>query len=158
MARYEHLPIFREAYDLTVHIEKIVRNFSRYHKYTLGKELRNRSRSMLEKIMEANNARDRLPRLLELRHGLESLKITARLCHESGGFASTRGYLYVAERITNIAKQNEGWIRNTQDNPRRRRRPRQRKTETKQKKTPGRNGPGRKSESEEAGSQLTLNL
>ena len=36
MARYEHLPIFREAYDLTVHIEKIVRNFSRYHKYTLG--------------------------------------------------------------------------------------------------------------------------
>jgi hypothetical protein len=48
---YEHLPIFRAAYDLTVHIEKIVRNFSRYHKYTLGTDLRNKSRGILEKII-----------------------------------------------------------------------------------------------------------
>jgi len=33
MARYEHLPIYK-AMDLTVYLEKIVRNFSRYHKYT----------------------------------------------------------------------------------------------------------------------------
>ncbi len=44
MARCEHLPMFKEAYDLTVHLEKIVRNFSRYHKYTLGTDLRNKSR------------------------------------------------------------------------------------------------------------------
>ncbi|MBF8278162.1 MAG: hypothetical protein HW390_3235 [Candidatus Brocadiaceae bacterium] len=59
MARYEHLPIFREAYDLSVHIEKIVRNFSRYHKYTLGTDLRNKSRRILEKIVDANNSRKR---------------------------------------------------------------------------------------------------
>ncbi len=35
----------------------------------------------------------------------------ARLCHDSGGFASTRGYLHVAERVTGIARQNEGWIK-----------------------------------------------
>ena len=80
MARYEHLPIFREAYDLTVHIEKIVRNFSRYHKYTLGTDLRNKSRGILEKIIEANNARDdRAAHLLELRQELESFKVLARL-------------------------------------------------------------------------------
>ncbi len=39
MARYEHLPIYKKAMDLTVYLEKIVRNFSRYHKYTLGAEL-----------------------------------------------------------------------------------------------------------------------
>jgi len=114
MARYEHLPIFREAYDLTVHIEKIVRNFSRYHKYTLGTDLRNKSRSILEKIIEANNARDqRATHLLELRQELENFKVLARLCQESGAFASTRSYLHVAERITNIARQNEGWIKKT---------------------------------------------
>jgi len=111
MARYEHLPIYREAYDLALHIEKTVRNFSRYHKYTLGTDLRNKSRSILEKIIEANNTGDRLPCLFGLRHELESFKITARLCHESGGFASTRSYLHLAERISGIAKQNEGWIR-----------------------------------------------
>ena len=43
MARYEHLPIYRAAFDLAVHMEKIVRHFSRYHKYSLGTELRVRS-------------------------------------------------------------------------------------------------------------------
>ena len=42
MARYEHLPIYKKAMDLTIYFEKIVRNFSRYHKYTLGTELRGR--------------------------------------------------------------------------------------------------------------------
>ncbi|MBN1887428.1 MAG: hypothetical protein JW850_05540 [Thermoflexales bacterium] len=46
MARYEHLPIFHAAYELAVHVEKIVRHFSRYHKYTLGTELRNKSRGI----------------------------------------------------------------------------------------------------------------
>ena len=32
MDRYEHLPIYK--YDLTIYFEKIVRNFTRYHKYT----------------------------------------------------------------------------------------------------------------------------
>jgi hypothetical protein len=35
MARYEHLPIYKKAMNLTVYFEKIVRNFSRYNKYTL---------------------------------------------------------------------------------------------------------------------------
>ncbi|MEI7591162.1 MAG: four helix bundle protein, partial [Deltaproteobacteria bacterium] len=75
MARYEHLPIYREAYDLTVHIEKIVRNFSRYHKYTLGTDLRNKTRAVLEKIIEANNSPDRTEHLMGLRHQLENLKV-----------------------------------------------------------------------------------
>jgi len=36
MARYEHLPIYKKAMDLTIYFEKIVRNFSRYHKYALS--------------------------------------------------------------------------------------------------------------------------
>lgn len=36
-----------------------------------------------------------------------------RLCHESGGFASARSYLYVAEQVVAISRQNEGWLRQT---------------------------------------------
>jgi len=112
---YFCIPFFSGVYDLTVHLEKIVRNFGRYHKYTLGTDLRNKSRGILEKINEANNARDdRAAHLLELRQELESFKVLARLCHESGAFASTRSYLHVAERITNLARQNEGWLKKTQ--------------------------------------------
>ena len=34
MARYEHLPIYKQALDAAVHFEKVVAGFSRYHKYT----------------------------------------------------------------------------------------------------------------------------
>ena len=34
MARYEHLPIYKKAFDLFLYFEKIVRKFSRYDKYT----------------------------------------------------------------------------------------------------------------------------
>jgi hypothetical protein len=59
IARCEHLPIYRAAFDLAVHIEKIVHNFSRYHKYTLGSELRDGSRRILVRIIEAKQSRDR---------------------------------------------------------------------------------------------------
>ena len=113
MARYEHLPIYRVAFDLAVHLEKIVRNFSRYHKYSLGTELRNRSRDILETVILANESEERAAVLLVLRKKLEGLKVVARLCHESGGFSSTRSYLYVSEQVVNLAKQNEGWLRQT---------------------------------------------
>ncbi len=71
MARYEHLPIYKAAFDLAGHVEKIVRNFSRYHKYTLGTELRDCSRNVLKRIIVANASRVREPMLLQLRQDLE---------------------------------------------------------------------------------------
>jgi hypothetical protein len=32
MARYEHLPIDKQALDVAVHFEQVVAGFSRYHK------------------------------------------------------------------------------------------------------------------------------
>ncbi len=55
MARYEHLPIYKAAMDLTVYIETIVKNFSRYHKYTLGSDLRQQSRELVTVIIRANS-------------------------------------------------------------------------------------------------------
>ena len=35
MARYEHLPIYKSALDMTVHFERLVAGFSHYLKYIL---------------------------------------------------------------------------------------------------------------------------
>ena len=40
MARTEHLPIFKGTYDLCLYLEQVVHVFSRYHKNTLGTDLR----------------------------------------------------------------------------------------------------------------------
>jgi hypothetical protein len=39
MARTEHLPIYKASYDLCLYLEHVVHGFSRYYKYTLGKDL-----------------------------------------------------------------------------------------------------------------------
>ena len=48
MAQTEHLPIYKAAYDLCLYFEQIVRNFGRYHKYSLGQELRDGARRVLK--------------------------------------------------------------------------------------------------------------
>jgi hypothetical protein len=56
--------------DLSIYFKKIVRNFSRYNKYTLGSELRSASRDILKLIIKATSTREKLPVLYELREGL----------------------------------------------------------------------------------------
>ena len=47
---------------LQLHFEKVA-GFSRYHKYTLGSELRNQSRAVVSAIVRANSQVDKLPAL-----------------------------------------------------------------------------------------------
>lgn len=57
MARTSHLPIWKAAMGLAVHLEHAVRRFSRYHKYSLGQDLRQCARRLCRLIIRANEAR-----------------------------------------------------------------------------------------------------
>ena len=56
IARHEHLPIYKAALAMTLHFEVLVTGFSPHHKYTLGTELRQGSRAVLQQTLSANNA------------------------------------------------------------------------------------------------------
>ncbi len=119
MARYEHLPILRQisgqvykkAMDLTIYLEKIVRHFSRYHKYTLGSDLRQKSREVVGVIITANSKGEKLPLLLELRERLEGLQVLLRISKEVRAFNSFNSYAYAASLMVELSRQNEGWIK-----------------------------------------------
>jgi len=53
-------------YDLRLYLEQIVRNFSRYRKYTLGADLRDTSRCVLKLVVQANARREKVPVLLHV--------------------------------------------------------------------------------------------
>ena len=57
MARTEHLPIYKSAYYLCLYLEQVVHNFSRYHKYALGADLRDGARAALRLVVRANARR-----------------------------------------------------------------------------------------------------
>jgi len=111
MARYEHLPIYKRAFDLNVYFEQIVRHFSRYHKYTLGTELRDRARQIVHQIVQANNCVDKLPLLLNLREELEQLKLTVRICKDVQAFHNFNSFQVAINQVLDLCRQNEGWIK-----------------------------------------------
>ena len=113
MAQYEHLPIYKKAYDLTVYFENLVRNFSRYHKYSVGAELRQLSREVLRLIRRANDAEDKAPALLENRERLEDLKTTVRLCKDLKAFQNFNSFQYSINEVVGLCRQNEGWLKAT---------------------------------------------
>lgn len=115
MAQYEHLPIYKKAFDLLLYFETIVKNFSRYHKYTHGSALRNLSREIVILIIRANNTADRLPVLQEVRLKLEELKVVIRICKELKAFANFNSFETSVNQVIDIARQNEGWMRSLAD-------------------------------------------
>ena len=84
---------------MTVHFEGLVAGFSRYHKYTVGTELRESSRAVLQQVLRANNASTRDQRaaeLLVLRDRIEALLLAMRVAKEVKAFKSFFGYPHAA--------------------------------------------------------------
>jgi hypothetical protein len=51
MARTEHLPIYKSAYNPCLYAEQVVHGFSRYHRYILSADLRDRARPGLNLVV-----------------------------------------------------------------------------------------------------------
>ncbi len=100
--------------DVAVQFEKVVAGFSRYHKYTLGTELRNKSREVVGLIIQANPQREKAPHLLELRTRLDELFVLIRLAKEVKAFKSFQSYQFTVEQVASVCRQNEGWLRSVQ--------------------------------------------
>ena len=111
MAQTEHLPIYKASYDLCLYFEQVVHGFSRYHKYSLGQDLRRGSREVLKRIVRANARADRVALLLEVREEIEELKVLIRLCHDVKAFPNFNSFEHSICLATDIAKQNEGWLK-----------------------------------------------
>jgi len=117
MAQSEHLPIYKAAYDLCLYVEQVVRNFSRYHKYSLGQDLRDGARGVLKLIVRANARHDKVPALMEIREELEQLKVLLRLGQDVKAFPNFNSFEHAITLVTAIAKQNEGWLKSQRRSP-----------------------------------------
>lgn len=91
-----------------------MRGFSRYQKYGLGQDLRDGARSILKLIVRANARRDKAEVLLALREEVEQLKVLLRLAHDVKAFANFKSFEHAITLATDIAKQNEGWLKSQQ--------------------------------------------
>ncbi len=122
MAQYDHLPIFRTAFQLTVYLEEAVRGMPRYHKYAIGARLRDRCARVLRTIIRANNIRlgpgpdgtaRRVRVLEELRLEVEALKTDIQIAKELKAFARFDEFRVASGLAVDLGRQGEGWLRST---------------------------------------------
>ena len=97
--------------DMTIYFEQIVRHFARYHKYTIGSELRTLSRQVVLLIIKANNAQDKRPRLEELLEKLEEMKILIRIAKEVKAFNSFHSFEVSVRHLDSVTRQCAGWLK-----------------------------------------------
>src|ERR1700722_5161272 len=110
MARYQHLEIFKAAYDLLGMIVDLTANLPRPMKPTLGMRMQQLCTKITLKISKANSASDKAPHLDRLLTQKEELEILLRVCVDKR-FISKPQYANAIELTSSVGKQANGWRR-----------------------------------------------
>lgn len=77
-----HLPIFKSTLDLCVYVEMMVKSFEKYHKYTIGHDMREFSKEMLFVVNRVNLSKNRVEMIRKLRDKCEDMKMLLLLAKE----------------------------------------------------------------------------
>jgi hypothetical protein len=110
MRHLNHLPIWRDANRLLVAIEQAVRRFPRYHKYTLGTDLRRQAMNVCRLILRAaDKGEDQVARVARVVDAVDDLKLQVQLGKELKAFASFSEFQAIAELAVVVGKQSGGW-------------------------------------------------
>ena len=108
--RYDNLPIYKSALNLCVYTETIVKSFDKYHKYTIGEDLRKFSKELLFLIHRANISEDRKDIVEKLRNKCEDMKMMVSLSKELKAFKSFKQFEYISKLTIEVCRQSQGWL------------------------------------------------
>ncbi len=111
MARYDHLPLYKATLDFAIYIEQIVSGFSRYHKYTLGSELRSLSHKLVVLVIRANSTQDKKSTLDELSELIEETRVLVHISKEVKAFHNFNSFETCVRQLDGIGKQCWGWLK-----------------------------------------------
>jgi len=111
-------PIYRDANTLLIQIEQAVRGFPRYHKYTIGTELRTQAMLVVRLLSRAIKQSDGRHTWVKRAHdAVDDLKIQIQLAKELKAFHSFRQYQQIAELSFGVSRQAMGWQNKLQRTP-----------------------------------------
>lgn len=106
---YERLPIYKTAMQLLVNLDVIVRSISRYHRYSIGAQMRSEAFILIRLVVQANRSNDRAQKVLELCEHLQEMRLICNIAKEVQAFQSFDQFMLVMEQVINLTRQAEGW-------------------------------------------------
>ena len=104
------LPIIQKTYDLIKWYVPILNRLPREHKFSLGDRLTNNLYALLEGLIEARYATEKVDRLTHLNTHLEIIRYQTRLLHDFQLIHTPR-YEHASKLINEIGTDLGGWLK-----------------------------------------------
>jgi hypothetical protein len=108
MARYQHLPVFQDIYDLIIEIHKRTEKFPRIHRYSIGERIKIINFDLLDNIIKANSVKYKADYLTEATLILEKLKVYIRLTYDLK-IMGNKGFEFLVKKMDSIGRQTIKW-------------------------------------------------
>ena len=108
--RYDNLPIYKASLELCVYVETIVKSFDRYHKYTIGSDLRSYAKEILLSIHRINRLHDKTQKLQILNEKTEDFKVLVVVAKELKAYKSFKQFEHLSKLTFALSKQAYGWL------------------------------------------------
>ena len=112
MAQYEHLPIYKQTYDILLRTMTATKDFPREYKFTLGQKIKDELIDLVILIYRANSAIDKKQHIESILERVQAIQLLMRLSHDMK-ILSRRHYAALAEMTDSLAKQAQGWLRSS---------------------------------------------
>ncbi len=105
-------PLFLKTYKLILYLHRLVQNFNRDYKYTLGKSMLDTGWETLDNIISANSVPNNIkaPSIRNVSSSFDKLKIRIRACYDIG-LISHKKFGYIIEQEIEIGKMINGWLK-----------------------------------------------
>ncbi|TWT40858.1 hypothetical protein KOR42_48540 [Thalassoglobus neptunius] len=104
----EDLPIIRAWYELTVWLIPKIGKFPRDIRFTLGERIETRVLTVLELLIRARYAKDRIALLEEANTEIDVIFYLLRIARDLKALP-TKGYGFASEKLVNVGTQLGGW-------------------------------------------------
>ena len=116
MAQYAHLTIYIKTYEFIKLNYRIVRQFRKEYKYTLGEELQRIVWSMLDEIIRINSLpdSDKKSGIKNLSNFFDQFKVRFRLAYEIG-LIKDKKFAAAQLQMEEIGKMIGGWAKWAED-------------------------------------------
>jgi hypothetical protein len=106
MAKFEHLKIYKSAYDLLIVLHRLHPSFPKAYKYSLGQSLLDTMEKAILEIAHINSSHSKhFTKLLLL---LEQVKLKIRML-KTLSVISQKTYCVLLEESVNLLRQAQGW-------------------------------------------------
>ncbi len=112
MAQYEHLPIYKQTYDILLRTMTATKDFPREYKYSLGQKIKDELIELVVLIYRANSAKDKRQYIESILERVQAVQLLMRLSHDIKILPRCH-YAALSEMTESLAKQAQGWLKSS---------------------------------------------